>query len=127
MESKTERSALLKELIEWSVASVGTCFIAEAKLNCLIGQRETERKVILVELDLSSLEVVARRLDLLSDEGSVLESGIVSAVFFELENKRRRVLKTPFQSFFLSGPGSLSTKKQADGQVSLEQALNKFL
>ena len=78
------------------MASVGVCFIAEAKLNCLIEQRKTERKVILVELDLSSLEVVARRLDLLSDEGSVLESGLVSAVFFELENESRRVLKTPF-------------------------------
>lgn len=45
----------------------------------------------MVELDLSSLEVEARRLDLLSDEGSVLESGLVSAVFFELENESRWV------------------------------------
>ncbi len=92
MESKTERSALLKELTEWRVASVGTCFIAEAKLNWLIGAK-TERN-ILVELDLSSLEVEASRLDLLSDEGSIFEGGLISAVFFELENKIRWVLNS---------------------------------
>jgi len=44
-----------------------------------------------VELDLSSLEVEASRLDLLSDEGSIFEGGLISAVFFELENKIRWV------------------------------------
>jgi len=80
-----------------------------------------------IELDLSSLKVEARGLDLLSDEGSVLESGLVSAVFFELENKRRWItggeegsaLVTDSNELLLGGGGGfhIGLDFSADGGV----------
>jgi len=55
-----------------------------------------------VELDGSSFEVETSGLDLLSDERSVLEGGLVSAVFFELEDKIFRVLAGEVDSAFVA-------------------------